>query len=95
MNDVAKMYYDYIAEEMPLISQFISNIMRSPNEKIATQGYMFWISLSDEELNRVSSNKKIYSYCQQQFKMIWEDVKLNLEKRNPEFERNNEKRWMW
>ena len=90
VNDVAKMYYDYIPEEMPLITQFISDIMKSPNEKIATQGYMFWISLSEEEINRVSSNKKINSYCQQQFKVIWEDVKLNLEKRNPEFERNNE-----
>ncbi len=90
VTELSKLYYDYIEQEIPQISQFISTIMKGNDEKLGAQGYVFWISLSEEEINRVEKNRPMKYYCQSQYKNIWSDIMYQFNNRNPQFERDNE-----
>lgn len=90
VTDISKLFYDYVTDEIPQITQFISGIMKGNDDKLGAQGYVFWISLSEEEINRVAKNKSMRFHCQAQSRIIWEDIKYQLNRRDPQFERENE-----
>ena len=81
---------DYIKNEMEVITKFISEIMKKDNEKIGTQGYMFWIYLSEEEIARNLSRKPINNYCQLYITMIWNDIQYTLVRKDAKYDRDNE-----
>lgn len=90
INDITKVYYDYVKNEMEVITKFISEIMKKDNEKIGTQGYMFWIYLSEEEIARSLSRKPINNYCQLYITMIWNDIQYTLVRKDAKYDRDNE-----
>ena len=88
LNEIPKVHYLILNDVIDNITKMLSNkILNCDDEEIGIQGYIFFISLSKEELKRENLNQTNYNFSQKIINLIWPCIQNTLLNRNINYEK--------
>ena len=90
LNEIPKIHYLILNDVIDYITKLLCDrILCGENEEIGIQGYLFFILLSKEELQREKEGKTNYKFCQKIINLLWPCIQKTLLNRNLEYEKKN------
>ena len=89
LMDVAKNFYYLINDSLNQITSELFQIIKSPNENVGINAYLFFVELGDYELKLIENNQKLNNYILNYYPKLWECCKYTLLNRNLEYEKTD------
>jgi len=89
LMDVSTNFYYLINDSMNEITSELFKIIKSPNENVGINAYLFFVELGNFELKLIETNQKLNNYILNYYPKLWECCKFTLLNRNLEYEKND------
>ena len=79
LMDVAKNFYYLINDSLNQITSELFQIIKSPNENVGINAYLFFVELGDYELKLIENNQKLNNYILNYYPKLWECCKFTFQ----------------